>query len=115
MTDHQDPLDAYEPPSLAEQVEPYRKYGDGELAVALLHFGKKFGRGVPALSSGEIGTFEVRCQPANTGATHVCSTCDEEVRLVVRPDGPFRCPACGERVGVLELGRGVPEGETDGE
>lgn len=28
-----DPLDGFEPQILVEQVEPYRKYGDAELAV----------------------------------------------------------------------------------
>lgn len=113
MGDRQDPLDAYEPPPLAEQVEPYLEYGDAELAVSLLSFEKTFAVAVPSLADGsQRSPFDVRCQPANTGATHTCTDCETDVRLVSRPGEPFRCPACGRRVGALELGRGV-RGDSD--
>lgn len=103
-----DPLDAIEHPTLADQVKPYQKYGDDELAVALLHFQKKFESGLPALNSNEATTFQARCRPADTGASYICEDCQEPVRGVAIPGrGVQICPLCSETPSMLELGRGL--------
>lgn len=89
-----DPLDGYEPRPLREQIEPYEKYGDAELAVTLLLFEKKN-------SNPGINT------PANVGFTYYCPTCEENVRQVSRgPESVGKCPLCGEWPGALALGSG---------
>lgn len=105
--DDWDPLDALDHPTLAECIEPYRKYGDTELAVALLAFGRRFSAGVPSLKRGELGQFAVRGQPANVGFDYYCPDCEENVRGVRRPsESLLACPLCGEEPGMLTLGRG---------
>jgi hypothetical protein len=89
-----DPLDGLEPPTLAEQIETYRKYGDAELAVTLLTFAKCYGG--CGLSS-----------PAKQGFDIWCPTCEENVRTVTKPGGPVcTCPLCGNQPGLLVLGSG---------
>lgn len=117
MSDRSDPLDALERPTLAEQIEPYRAYGDSELALSLLAFHKQFAVTVGALGSpADRTTFDVRCRPADAGATFACPDCEEVVRGVSIPGvGVSRCPLCGETPGMLELGRGIQavrEGES---
>jgi rubrerythrin len=103
-----DPLEDYEPaPPLAEQIRPYRKYGDTELALALLAFGKREAMTLPALKPAdaeERSPFDVPSQPATAGADYHCPECDTEVRLVYRPDNAS-CPACGAPPSALALGR----------
>lgn len=104
-----DPLDAIEHPTLAEQVEPYRKYGDGELAISLLHFQKREAVGVPPLkqSGTDAATFAVQSQPANVGFSYHCPSCKENVRQVTRsPESVGKCPMCGKHPGMLALGEG---------
>lgn len=100
--DYHDPLDDLEDdyPSLAEQVEPYQKYGDDELAVALLMYQRQ--HSAPGLNGhARFGS------PAAAGATFECPNCEVNVRSVSKPNGPFtRCPCCGENPGMLALGRG---------
>ncbi|ELY68902.1 hypothetical protein [Natrinema versiforme] len=112
MTDRSDPLDDFEPPPLAEQVDPYRGYGDTELALSLLAFHKQH-----AMSVGALGyetdrlSFDVRCRPADTGANYHCPDCEEPVRGVSKPgEGVLSCPLCGETPGALVLGKGVDDG-----
>lgn len=89
-----DPLEGYEPPPLKEQIEPYEHFGDAELAVTLLAFGKKFGG--PGIAT-----------PADAGASYHCPNCEENVRAVTRStDSVLRCPLCGELPGMLTLGEG---------
>lgn len=93
-TERADPLDELGPAPLAEQIEPYRDFGDAELAVTLLAFEKQYGG--PGVSS-----------PAVRGFDYECQNCEENVRGVTRPDGPpMACPLCGEHPGALTLGRG---------
>lgn len=116
MTDAEDPLDGIEPPPLIDQIAPYRKYGDTELAVSLLAFGKREGAGVPMLrDSGEsIGTFQVNSQPAAAGADYFCENCEENVRGVSRSASTIlTCPLCGEQPGMLTLGRGPKDTGAD--
>jgi len=89
----EDPLNSYEPPPLAEQIVPYRRFGDDELALTLLAFSKKFGG--PGIAT-----------PADTGMSFYCPGCEENVRHVTRPDEVMVCPLCGERPGILAIGRG---------
>ena len=115
MTDTKDPLDEIEWPTLAEQIEPYRKYGDSELAVSLLGFQRRFQVSIPALTTGSVATFEAGCRPADVGADYVCENCDEAVRGVSKPgEGVLLCPLCGETPGMLTLGTGVPSEEGEG-
>lgn len=108
MSERPDPLDEIQVPTLAEQIAPYRKYGDTELALALLHFQKQEGIGVPALTDGSsMSRFCVNSQPANAGATFYCEECEENVRQVSRPDNLVFCPLCRQRPGMDTLGRGV--------
>lgn len=97
-----DPYDdlEYDQPSLSEQVAPYQQYGDAELAVALLEFQKQ--HSVPGLNeSVRVGA------PAASGATFECQHCNVNVRGVATPSAPSqRCPCCGERPGMLTLGKG---------
>lgn len=104
-----DPLDDIEQPSLAEQVEPYRKYGDTELALSLLSFHKPFATSVSALGfDGETAQFDVRARPDDTGANYECQHCNEPVRGVSRPgEDILHCPLCGEFPGALTLRRGM--------
>lgn len=107
MTDRVDPLEDHEPPSLADQLRPYRKYGDDELAVALLGFQRRFQVAVPSIGS-DHATFAARCQPAEVGAEFVCDDCEKPVRSVAIPGaGVCRCRLCGETPGMATLGRGV--------
>lgn len=90
-----DPLDDIEGPTLAEQLEPYRKYDNPELAVSLLSYEKFGGPGLPSA-------------PAK-GATadYHCPDCEENVRGVSRRDGHVvACPLCGCEPGMLTLGKG---------
>jgi len=90
-----DPLEGYEPPPLSEQIEPYRPFGDDELAVTLLAFEKRFG------GPGRTGAV------ADVGASFYCPNCEENVRSISRPNGPVStCPLCGEMPGALVLGEG---------
>lgn len=89
-----DPLDRIDTPTLAEQIEPYRKYGDTELALSLLYF-EKCNAG-PSLNT-----------PAATGFTYHCAECEENVRAVSRPRGELlACPLCGVFPGARILGEG---------
>lgn len=91
-----DPLDdpVSEPPSLREQVEPYLKYGDAELAVSLLNFQKRFGG--PGIA-----------RPALRGADYHCPECEVNVRGVSRSaETLLSCPICGTQPGMLTLGSG---------
>lgn len=89
-----DPLDEIEHPTLAEQIAPYRKYGDTALAISLWSFERKFGG--PGLS-----------RPCVKGADYYCPNCEENVRGVSRPSGKVvACPLCGEEPGMLTLGKG---------
>lgn len=89
-----DPLDDIEFPTLAEQIEPYRQFGDTELALSLLSFAKHYG--TPGIS-----------RPADVGADYHCPDCEENVRGVSRPSGGVvACPLCGEEPGMLTLGKG---------
>jgi hypothetical protein len=87
-------------PTLAEQVAPYQKYGDDELAVALLEFQRR--HSAPGLNGhARFGS------PADVGANFECPNCEVNVRSVSKPNGPFTaCPCCGENPGMLALGRG---------
>lgn len=91
--DDTDPLDPYRLPTLAEQIELYRRYGDTELAIALLNY-EWFGQGSAN-------------SPADVGADFHCPNCEENVRGVSRPRGPYcACPLCGDEPGMLVLGSG---------
>lgn len=90
-----DPLDWIEHPTLAEQIEPYRKYGDTALALSLLTYEKHYG------GPGRPGV------PANCGFDYHCENCEENVRGVSRPSAQVvACPLCGEEPGMLTLGKG---------
>lgn len=103
-----DPYDLIEHPPLADKIEPYRKYGDTELALSLLGFQNQNAVAVPSIDRPEDHSiFAVRCQPANAGFTYYCEQCEENVRGVTRPGvGVLNCPLCGKQAGMLELGRG---------
>lgn len=89
-----DPLDGLEMPTLAERIEPYRRYGDTELALSLWHFEKC--NGGPGISA-----------PAAAGFDYHCPDCEENVRGVTKPNGNVvGCPLCGAEPGMLTLGRG---------
>lgn len=107
-TEGTDPLDELERPKLADQIEPYREYGDTDLALALLHFQKREAVSVPALKNpSDLALFEANSQPANVGFDYYCESCEENVRGVSRPNGEvLQCPLCGEGPGMLTLGRG---------
>lgn len=98
----QDPLDELEDnsPPLSEQVKPYQKYGDDELAVALLMYQRQ--HSAPGLNGhARFGS------PADVGANFECPNCEVNVRSVMMPNGPpTACPCCGEVPGMLALGRG---------
>lgn len=98
MTGPKDPLDGYEPPPLAEQIEPYRDYGDDELAVALLAFERSFGG--PGISA-----------PCKRGADYHCPNCEADVRGITLDGQVLRCPLCGETPGALTIGTGPKEGD----
>lgn len=105
-SDPDDPLAHYQAITpLKEQIEPYRDYGDTELAIALLCFGKREAQTLPNLRSDyeDRSTFDVPSQPADVGANYECPECGEEVRLVHRQDA-CTCPACGAGVSMLALG-----------
>ena len=89
-----DPLEDLDLPTLAERIEPYRDYGDSELALSLWHFERRFGgAGLAA--------------PADTGYDYHCSECETNVRGISAPDGRIMaCPICGTEPGALTLGRG---------
>lgn len=88
-----DPLDGLEHPTLSERIEPYRDYGDTELALSLWHYEKAYGgNGIAA--------------PANHGFDFHCSNCEENVRGVSAREKILACPICGETPGMLTLGRG---------
>lgn len=107
MTGRVDPLEDHMPPSLANQLRPYRKYGNDELAVTLFGFQRRFQIAVPSLGS-DHGAFAVRCRPEDADADFVCGDCEELVRSVAIPgEGVCRCPLCGEMLGMATLGRGV--------
>lgn len=90
-----DPLDLNEPPSLAEQIEPYREFGDAELAISLLKYQRSFGG--PGLPSAA----------ADVGYSFYCPNCEENVRSISRPNGEVSiCPLCHELPGMLALGEG---------
>lgn len=93
MGESTDPPDGSEPPDLSEQLQPYRRYGDAELAVTLLAFQRRYGG--PGIST-----------PADVGPDYHCENCDKDVRGVSRPNGDvFVCPFCGETPGFLGVGR----------
>jgi hypothetical protein len=103
--DREDPLDAIEGPTLNEQIEPYRRYGDTELAITLLSFQKQNQIGVPCL--GEGAAFDVSSQPAKTGYDFYCPDCECNVRGVSKSTSEVcLCPLCGDTPGILALGRG---------
>ena len=94
MTDKVDPLENIEHPTLAERIEPYRRYGDPALALYLWHYEKYYG---------DCGI----ASPAVRGADYHCPDCEENVRAVSLPDGQvLRCPLCGETPGLLTIGAG---------
>lgn len=101
-----DPLDAIEHPTLAERIKPYRKYGDSELALSLLHFQQREQIGIPSLNR-DSKSFEVDSQPANVGYEFECPNCNENVRSVSIPNkGLTLCPLCLQNPGMLALGKG---------
>ena len=64
----EDPLKEMDLFSLSEQVDPYRKYGDMELALTLLQNDKQHGgAGLPP-------------SPADHGPDYICQNCDEAVK-----------------------------------
>lgn len=111
MTDCWDPYDDLEQPTLAEEIEPYRAYGDTELALSLLAFHRQHAVAIGTLGSpADRMTFDVRCRPADVGADFHCPDCDKTVRAVSRPDGGVcRCPLCGDTPSMVALGRGVSD------
>lgn len=100
MGESTNPPDGSEPPELTEQLRPYRRYGDDELAVTLLAFQKHFGgAGISA--------------PADAGPDYHCETCQKDVRGVSRPNGDVLvCPFCGNAPGTRTIDRG-PQGTDE--
>lgn len=101
-----DPYDDLERPTLAEQIELYRIYGDTEFALSLLAFYCQYAVPVPALGTDDDRhTFEVRCRPADIGADYHYSNCDELVRGVTRPgESVCQYPLCSETPSMVVLG-----------
>lgn len=94
----EDLVESIDHPTYAEQVRPYKKFGDGELAVSLYMFARKFGG--PGIGS-----------PAARGADYHCPECDADVRGVSIDGEVLLCPMCHHQPGLLTLGTGPTDAD----